>query len=604
MKTNTKQLFISLIALLAVYVCPAQSTIQNPFSRSHLSLNGQWNYIIDPYENGFYNYRRKAFDESESGKGGYYDNRQQDNPNDLIEYNFQYAEKMDIPGDWNSQDKRLEFYEGTVWFYREFEFSPEQGRSYLLYFGAVNYEAHVYLNGKKLGMHKGGFTPFEFEVNDGLVNGKNFIVVKVDNSRHQDEVPTVNTDWWNYGGITRDVLLLDVPANHIRDYKIQLSPDNNKEIKGFVALAGDKIPKKVSIEIPELQIKQELKVTGDGKIDFAFSSDAISYWSPEKPKQYTVTIKAGNDQLTDQIGFRTIDTQGKKILLNGQQVFLKGISIHDENPLVAGRLRSEGDMRMMLQWAKELGCNFVRLAHYPHNEKMLRLAEEMGLMVWAEVPVYWTISWENAETFANAQTQLTDLIQRDKNRAAVVVWSVGNETPVGEPRMKFMGGLVDLVRQQDDSRLVAAALEVNHSGDKITCDDPLADRIDLLSFNEYTGWYGGPAPEKLPEIEFEFTQDKPVFISEFGAGAQPGFYSKDRVRWSEEFQEDIYINQLKMLEKIDGLSGMTPWILVDFKSPRRPHPIYQQFWNRKGLISDTGKKKKAFFVLRDYYQTK
>ncbi|MDT0687690.1 glycoside hydrolase family 2 TIM barrel-domain containing protein [Autumnicola psychrophila] len=289
-------------------------------------------------------------------------------------------------------------------------------------------------------------------------------------------------------------------------------------------------------------------------------------------------------------------------LLNEKSVFLKGISIHDENPLVEGRLRTEGDMRMMLEWAKDLGCNFVRLAHYTHNEKMIRLADEMGLMVWAEIPVYWTISWENEATYQNAENQLLAAIERDKNRASVIIWSVGNETPVTEARNKFMGNLVSKVRSLDDSRLVAAALEVEREGYTVTVDDPLGAKLDLASFNEYGGWYWDK-PGELSKYTFDIHFDKPVVITEFGGGALAGFHGVKKTMWSEEHQEFIYEEQLKMLNKIDGLRGMTPWILVDFKSPRRQHPVYQNFWNRKGLISETGEKKKAYFVLQNYYES-
>lgn len=596
----TTIMFLLVTALSSV----AQGLIQHPSAREQISLNGRWNYLMDPYENGFYNYRREAFDQTASGKGGYYDNLAQDDPFALIEYDFSHAETLHVPGDWNSQKDELKFYEGSIWYHKSFYLEPEQAASYILYFGAVNYEAHVYLNGKKLGVHKGGFTPFQFDITDGLKGGENFVVLKVDNTRKQDEVPTINTDWWNYGGITRDVAILKVPQNYIHDYEVKLNPANKREIRGYVQLAGDELGGKVTVEIPELNISQQVKADDTGKAFFSVESRKIAYWSPENPKLYNVSIFTTEDRVADKIGFRTITTSGKDILLNGKEVFFRGISLHDENPLIPGRLRSEGDIRMVLEWAKELNCNFVRLAHYPHNEKTVRMAEELGLMVWAEVPVYWTISWENEETYRNAESQLNDLIVRDKNRAGVVVWSVGNETPVNEPRLKFMSSLVDKVRAMDDTRLVAAALEIHRNNGVATCDDPLAAKIDLMSFNQYGAWYWGGKPSEIEDYEFRFSQEKPVFISEFGGGALPGFYSKDRVRWSEEYQEDLYVSNLKMLEKIDGLRGMTPWILVDFRSPRRPHPIFQNFWNRKGLISDTGAKKKAFHVLKKYYDEK
>jgi beta-glucuronidase len=260
-------------------------------------------------------------------------------------------------------------------------------------------------------------------------------------------------------------------------------------------------------------------------------------------------------------------------------------------------------MRMLLQWAKDMNCNYVRLAHYPHSEEMIRLADEMGLMVWAEVPVYWTISWDKPETFANANAQLTDLIVRDKNRASVIVWSIGNETPISAPRNAFMGGLAKTARSLDDTRLIAAALEIHRKGKSITIEDPLAAALDLASFNEYAGWYWASNAEML-DFRFDIKLNKPVVITEFGADALGGYHADADTRWSEEYQDALYRNQFKMLDGISGLRGMTPWVLVDFRSPRRTHPYFQDFWNRKGLISDDGKKKQAFWTLRRYYDEK
>lgn len=582
----------------------AYAPLQNIYGRQYLSLNGRWNYIVDPYETGYYNYRREPFDTTPSGKGGFHDDLGPPQKGELVEYNFDLSPTLKIPGDWNSQDEKLLFYEGTVWMRQVFNAEPREGKRYFLYFGAVNYQAHVYLNGKKLGTHKGGFTPFQFDVSGKLNQGRNFVVVKVDNMRHQDEIPTVNTDWWNYGGITRDVLLAEVPATYIADYKVQLAKGDLKRIQGFVQLAGAQPRQSVSLTIPAAGIRTTVQADASGRatidIDIDTAAGKLRYWSPETPTLYDVEIAAGPDTVKDRVGFRTIETRGQDILLNGKSIFLRGISLHDENPLAQGRLRGEGDMRMMLQWARELNANFVRLAHYPHSEHMSRLADEMGLLLWAEVPVYWTISWSNPDTYRNADRQLTDMVVRDKNRASVIVWSIGNETPVGEPRNVFMGRLADTVRGLDDTRLVAAALEVHREGQRVVVEDPLAGKLDLASFNEYAGWYWSD-PEDMLNYRFDIKVNKPVVVSEFGADALGGYHADATTRWSEEYQERLYQNQFKLLGAIPGLRGMTPWILADFRSPRRPHPRYQDFWNRKGLVSDTGQKKKAFHTLRRFY---
>ena len=580
----------------------AQSTlIQNIQSRNLLSLNGKWNYIVDPYENGFYDYRHEPFDQSEKKTGGFYDDRLPKDKSELLEYDFDHSPQMNVPGDWNSQAEKLELYEGSVWLRRKFEIQPATDQRYYVYFGAVNYEAHVYLNGKKLGVHKGGFTPFQFEVTGKLKAGSNSLVLKVDNSRKQDEIPTINTDWWNYGGITRDVFIAALPKTFVTDYKIQLPKEKSEFITGFVQLSDSIANQKITVSIPELKISSVLTTDQFGRAQVKLAYKNITLWSPETPKLYPVTISTTTEKIADKIGFRRIEVVGSNILLNGKSIFLRGISMHDENPLLAGRLRGEGDMRMMLQWAKELNCNYVRLAHYPHNEEMVRLADEMGLLVWAEVPVYWTISWTNPGTYANAKQQLTDLIVRDKNRASVIVWSIGNETPLSEPRHQFMGNLATVARSLDDTRLVAAALEVHREGNTIILNDPLGEKIDLVSFNEYAGWYWGGTPKEITRYSFDIKYNKPVVITEFGGDALQGFHADEDTRWSEEYQEALYRNQITLLGKIDNLRGMTPWILTDFRSPRRQHPIYQNFWNRKGLMSETGKKKKAFFTLKGFY---
>ncbi|RYF26851.1 MAG: beta-glucuronidase [Flavobacteriales bacterium] len=591
--------FLLLLLSVAYFSADAQ-LVQNIFGRKHVSLNGRWNYIIDPYEMGYYDYRHEPFDQSKSGKGGFYDDRTQVNKSELIEYNFDLSPTVKIPGDWNSQVEKLEFYEGTVWFRQKFVANPVADKKYILYFGAVNYEAHVYLNGKKLGVHKGGFTPFQFDVTDKLKSGQNFVVVKADNTRKQDEIPTVNTDWWNYGGITRDVLLAELPNNYINDYKVQLAKSDAKKIEGYVKLSSATANQTVEVSIPEAGLKTTATTDASGVAKISIPVKKLSLWSPENPKLYQVLISSATDKVEEKIGFRTIETRGQDILLNGKSVFLRGISLHDENPLIPGRLRGQGDMRMMLQWAKELNCNYVRLAHYPHNEEMNRLADEMGLMVWAEVPVYWTISWENQDTYNNAEQQLTDLIERDKNRAAVIIWSIGNETPLSEPRFKFMSKLADKVRTLDQTRLVGAALEVHRKGYDVIVDDPLGEKLDLVSFNQYGGWYW-ELPKELSKYKFQIKYNKPVVITEVGGDALAGYHADEDTRWSEEFQESLYKHQIPFMNTMSGLRGMTPWILTDFRSPRRQHPFFQDFWNRKGLISETGKKKKAFFVLKDYY---
>jgi beta-glucuronidase len=495
----------------------------------------------------------------------------------------------------------LLWYEGTIWYKRDFDYRMAVGRRVYVYFGAANYDAKVYLNGTKLGEHQGGFTPFCFEITDRLRERDNFLVVKVDNQRRPEAVPTVNTDWWNYGGLTRDVMLVDVPETFVRDYFIQLARGAGSEVAGWLQLSGPEAEQQVTVQIPEIGAQATVRTNQDGYAEFSFPAE-LERWSPSSPRLYGVEIRAQNDHVRDRVGFRTIEVQGLDILLNGQPVFLRGISIHEQAPLRLGRAWSEADARTLLGWAQELGANFVRLAHYPHNRHMARLADELGLLVWAEIPVYWTILWDNPATLHNAQQQLAELIGRDKNRASVIIWSLGNETPPGPARLRFMIELARAARQLDPSRLLSAALERRATDEhtQLICD-PLGDYLDVIGCNEYLGWYSG-LPEQAEQTSWRSSHHKPLIISEFGAGALQGYHADPLTRWTEEYQASVYRYQVRMLERIPFLRGLSPWVLADFRSPRRPLPRIQDYWNRKGLISDQGKKKQAYYVLQQYYQ--
>lgn len=581
--------------------------IGDVFARQTTSLNGQWHVIVDPYDTGFYDYRGKPYDASEKISGGFALDQHAKSKTDLVEYNFDTSPTLTVPGDWNSQDPKLLYYEGSVWYRTKFDVKKSAASDRLfVYFGAANYQADVYLNGHKLGRHIGGFTPFAFEITRLARDKDNSLVVRVNNTRHADAVPTDNTDWWNYGGLTRDVLLVETPATFIANFRVRLKPGTTNTIEAGVQLDGADKAQPVKISLPTLGLAGGTNTDAAGFAHLEFPAAKVPLWSPENPVLNDVNLTAGDDHLSDRVGFRTITTRGRQILLNGRPVFLRGVAIHEENPLRGGRAWSAADAQLLLGWAKQLNCNFVRLAHYPHNEHMARLADEMGILVWEEIPVYWTIQWTNAETLANAKQQLADLIARDQNRASVIVWSVANETPVGPARTKFLKSLVDEARALDGTRLVSAAMEFHSdpkNPDHKIVDDPFGEYTDLCSFNEYIGWYDG-LPDKIDHVTWSIKYNKPVVISEFGASAKQSFHADALTRFSEEYQADVYRRTLPMLEKIPGFSGCTPWILCDFRSPRRLLPGIQDGWNIKGLIGHNGQKKLAFDVLKNFYDEK
>ncbi len=596
---------IALHTLLALLAFPAAAVpaIHNVDGRTTVSLDGTWNAIVDPYENGYYNYRMQPMPTPSTF---FADRHFYENPTRLIEYDFDAAGTLEVPGDWNTQREKLYYYEGTVWYRRLFDAAPQPGRRYFIHFDGANYETIAGLNGRIVGKHVGGFTAFDFEVTEQLKEGRNSLVVKVDNKRHADGVPTVNTDWWNYGGITRSVQLVDVPETFIRDYAIRLTPGRDA-VEGWVQLDGSRPSQEVRVEIPGLKMSAAVRTGGDGRADFRIvipRRSGIRFWCPEDPVLYEFVLTSETDRVSDRVGLRTVETQGSKILLNGKEIFLRGISIHDERPgEPAGRAFSDAHARTTLGWAKELGCNFVRLAHYPHNERMVRMADETGMLVWSEIPVYWTIDWSSADTYANAENQLDEMIARDRNRAAVIIWSVANETPRSAQRLDFLGRLIARTRAQDPTRLVSAAMEKDETAPgQLTLVDELMYLTDLLSFNQYVGWYDGDV-EKCDRVQWTFPVDKPVILSELGGGAKYGRHGSPDERFTEEYLVRLYEANIRMMKNIPGLAGCTPWILKDFRSPRRALEGIQDDFNRKGLVSEKGEKKDAFYTLQHWYQS-
>ena len=599
-----RKLFVSIALAAVLPLCAsADPAINNIAGRNARSLDGVWNAIVDPYENGYYNYRMQPM---APGSTFFADLHFYANQTRLIEYDFDAAGTLNVPGDWNTQREKLYYYEGTIWYRRLFDAAPKPDTRYFIHFDGANYETIAGLNGRILGKHVGGFTAFDFEITDQIRAGENSLVIKVDNKRHADGVPTINTDWWNYGGITRSVHLVEVPKTFIRDYTVRLSADRNS-IEGWIQLDGPQTAQTVKVEVPELKLSVTARTGGDGRASFIVPlprKSGIRLWCPDDPKLYEVVVSSDTDRVTDKIGFKTVTTQGTKILLNGKEIFLKGISIHDERPgAAAGRAFSAEHAHTTLGWAKEMGCNFVRLAHYPHNEQMVRAADEMGMLVWSEIPVYWTIDWNSAETYANAENQLSEMIARDHNRACIIIWSVANETPRSPERLAFLGKLISKTRALDPTRLVSAAMEKDEtSPGQLTLVDELMNLTDLLSFNQYVGWYDGSV-EKCDRVQWTFPVEKPVILSELGGGAKYGRHGNPNERFTEEYLVRLYEANIRMMKNIPGLAGCTPWILKDFRSPRRALEGIQDDFNRKGLLSEKGEKKDAFYTLQSWYQS-
>jgi beta-glucuronidase len=570
----------------------AQSAMINVDGRKTISLDGEWQAIIDPAGAGDW---RKIWEEKKPVK-----------KTDFVEYAFTNASILRVPGDFNTQIPELTYEEGTVWYKKNFTYSGKADKRLFLHFGAVNYLADVYLNGKKLGSHEGGFTPFQFEITSDVHAGENSIIVKVNNQRMKSGLPGLGFDWFNYGGITRSVQLIETANSFIEDYFIQLKKHSSSEVLGWIKINGNNGSKNIRIQIPELKVNYTTRSNPDGFAVVNFHSE-FKLWSPKSPTIYKVIIQSETDTVTDEIGFRNIEVSGTKILLNGKPVFLKGVNIHEESPYKAARSYSADDARVLLTWAKELGCNLVRLAHYPHNENMVKMAEKMGLMVWDEIPVYQNIEFADTNVLKKMDLMMKEMIRRDRNRCAVIIWSLSNETSPSIPnRNHALAEIADHCRLLDSSRLITSVINSQHYVNQtMNVWDSLYEKFDFMAINEYLGWYvpwqGPPA-----STQWKMACQKPVVISEFGGEAKYGNKTgppDEANSWREEYQEQIYKDQISMFGTTPNLAGVIAWILIDYRSPVRMQPIYQNGYNRKGLLSEKGEKKMAWWVLNKYYNS-
>lgn len=551
--------------------------------RTKESLNGHWHYAVDQYDTCL---RAKWYEEHYYDEGG----------NTLpVDFSFDEWELMSLPCCWNTFDKRYFLYDGSMIFTRKFMYrSQHTGERMILKIGAANYLCRVFLNKKYIDMHRGGSTPCYFDITDYLEEN-NRIILQIDSTRRSEQVPTIETDWFNYGGVYRDIELIRVPSVYIKDFKIHLEPGSNfQKIRASVTLSSP-VNETAILTMEELHIKQEIPIiNGQGEILL----DATPVlWSSEQPKLYTVSVSCKDDTVYDKVGFREIRVEDRDILLNGKPLFLRGVSCHEDS-VSSGKGLTDEERLENIALAKELGCNFMRLAHYPHSEKMAQLADELGLLLWEEIPVYWSIHFDSEDTYQDAENQLKELITRDYNRASVIIWSVGNENEDTDARLQFMGNLAKCAHSVDATRPVSAACLVNFAKNAI--EDRLEQYLDIIGLNEYCGWYTADI-KMLPQLFQNSNPQKPVIITEFGADAYAGLHGTITDKGTEECQAYVYEKQLEIIPGIAYVKGMTPWILYDFRCPRRTS-VNQRYYNTKGLLSGNKTyKKMAFDVLQKFY---
>lgn len=551
--------------------------------REVVPLDGPWRFVLDLHDEGL---RQRWYADDEAPIEAWSIPRDHDDG---------AWQSVPVPSSWNVLKPEWTYFEGSAWYTRRLDARPPvAGERVFLRVGAANYEARVFLDGAFLGAHRGGSTPFFVEVTDHLRAGGQRLQIQVDAARRPDRVPMHHTDWFNYGGLYREVSLVYLPRLFIRDFGVALVPGSGgRRIAVDVTLSEPQTTTaRVLIEgLAEAAVPVE---NGFGRIEIEV---APALWEPGNPRLYAVTVTAGEDRVSDRVGFREIRVEGERILLNGRDVFLSGICAHEDDR-EHGKATSEADIRRRFEDAKALGANFLRLAHYPHHERAAEIADEMGLLLWEEIPVYWAIAFGSADTFADAENQLRELIRRDRNRASVILWGVGNENADTDARFAFMRGLAEAARAMDGTRLVSAACLINREHFRI--EDRLAGVLDVIGLNEYFGWYE-PSLDGLAQLLENSAPGKPVVITETGADALAGHHGPADELFTEEHQARVLDGQLALIRATPYIRGVSPWILYDFRTERRQTRL-QRGYNLKGLIAaDKKTRKRAFDTVAAHY---
>ncbi|GAK48869.1 beta-glucuronidase [Candidatus Moduliflexus flocculans] len=608
--------------------------------RQRQSLNGVWWMRLDPDDSG----------ENEGWQS-------------LRQANAQWQD-ISVPSTFNAVGSPLRHYEGITWFFRTFslETPPERTEFIRLCFEGVLLRSSVWLNGQLLGRREGGYTPFYFNIAGLLVPGENTLVVKSDNRLTDASLPPKTREghhpaWWPYGGIYRDVYLETLPMHYL--FKVITTPHLDREVTRLdvVALTHNLVKQPRSYALicelrdPDGAIVGQQTISKTANIPiavhrFEFQISAPRRWSDRSPELYTVALTLHDngesesplpdDAIEIKTGLRTIATAQNAFLLNDRSTFLRGISKMEDDP-AAGATQTDAIIRRDLTLIRDMNANFIRLAHYPHNVNELRQARDMGIMLGGEIGFYHVgIGWvhwfledrnplnfpvkqfgmkhlHDAALLQNAQRELIEMIERDRNNPAVILWILSNESfsfqRASEP---IYAHLRDVAKTFDPTRPVTGT-ELIYSLAWVDRFRHSAPAFDVLGLNAYFGWYYGKPEDAASHIASYHAQHpgKPILVTEFGAEAAlgrtdaDGEWRAERVSggktYSEEYQEHVIATYLDTFVETPYIAGLVPWVFADFSSdwfPSNPTPYH----NCKGLVTTDRRPKQAYFTLQNAYR--
>ncbi len=589
-------------------------------SRLLSDLSGVWDFKLD---NG------KGFDEK------WYERPLED------------ADTMPVPASYNDLKEGADFRDHYGWvFYQRNVSIPSyvKCQRIVLRCAAVTHYAKIYLNGKLICEHKGGFLPFEVELNDVLEDGDNLLTIAVNNVIDYTTLPVggkanmmsgmmggmgeggsdkpqnnPNFDFFNYCGITRPVKIYTTPKTYIDDITVVSDIDfsaTSAVLDYSVDILGEaKDNTACKVEVFDAEgnkIVESEGVTGKIKID------DVKLWQPLNAYLYQIKVIAGEDVYTLPYGVRSVRVDGVKFLINEKPFYFKGYGKHEDtfpNGRGINLPMNTKDISIM-KWQH---ANSFRTSHYPYSEEMMRLCDEEGIVVIDEttaVGVNLTFggganfNGQKVGTFDKehgVQTQdhhkdvIRDLISRDKNHACVVMWSIANEPDSsGEGAYDYFKPLYDLARELDPQNRPCTLVSVQAGTSPETdCSSKLSDVICL---NRYYGWYfGGPDLDKSEqalraELEKWGTLGKPVMFTEYGADTVSGFHDTTSVMYTEEYQVEYYEMNNKVFDEFDFVVGEQAWNFADFATSQS---LLRVQGNKKGLFTRDRKPKMVAHYFRN-----
>ena len=557
--------------------------------RNVITLSGAWRFATDPEDKG----------EENGWQNG-----------------LANAQAVTVPSLWNNELGLLN-YEGCAWYEKKF-FS--NGSTLMLEFESVMTLATVWLDGRKIGEHYGAFTPFEFIVTD-LECGEHTLVVRADNRLDDKSFPQRYCDWFNYGGIARDVFAhelrgISVLTNHIA-YELSDKLDSasvHAKLELYNACA-DKLSSKVLVRVDDTVIYDGV-ITLDGyeRVTIDTPTTVISNiepWDIGTPRLYTVTASTDTDDLIDKIGFRKIEVKNGDIVLNGKSIELLGVNRHEEHPewgfaFPAKLMKKDIDLIL------DMNCNTIRGSHYPNSKIFVDMLDERGILFWSEIPMWGCGFSEQAlqdPVIAERGFNMhKEMVKYYYNHPCIVIWGMHNEIATYSPyTYPLSEKWSSYLRENGGNRLIT------HASCHPLCDNDMGFD-DIISINMYHGWYKyGGYNGNLQDWDMMIEQfrarrkekgwdDKPVIMSEFGCAALAGYHSHfDTVKWSEEYQRDLLEYTLELFHKTDYMRGTYIWQFCNIRTSPSTDINRVRYFNNKGLLDEYRNPKASYFKVKELY---